>query len=92
MKLGGGPNILKAEGGAGGGGGGGMFTTAQSAGEWEGVGINIPSNKVFQYYPLLAHSVQNITSHYTEYFNTVLVPQFATYRLPVLGSSITPLG
>ena len=36
--------------------------------------------------------VQNITSHYTEYFNTVLAPVFATYTLPLLGSSITPSG
>ena len=34
-------------------------------------------------------NVQNITSYYTEYFNTVLASVSATYTLPLLGSSIT---
>ena len=34
--------------------------------------------------------VQNITSHYTEYLNTVLASVFATYTLPLLGCSTTP--
>ena len=36
--------------------------------------------------------VQNITSHYTEKFNTELFPKFTTNRLPLLGSSAIPLG